>query len=461
MTRREAVLSALGIFVVAVVVRAVMAAGTPFPAQDAAYYVGVARNLVEGRGLVTDAIWSYTTPPLVFPRPAFEVWLPLPALLFALPLAIAGAGLQAPVDLETATRAAQVVTVLLGSLLPVLAWRVAADVAQERALPADRARTLALGTGFAAAVYLPLVLHGVQPDSTTLFGVFALSVCLLATRVLRDPRGARLLDPRLLAMGVLLGLTALTRNEAAYLALIWAWLAWRRHGLPRMERLRLIGVVAVVSLLVFAPWMLRNEAVFGSPLPGQAVLNALSVKPADIFAWSDPPTLERYVQQSAADLVAVRFEGMAHNLFKVLLLLGIPLSIVGLVALPWQARDRALRPLALLALATFLVTSLVFPVSTQWGTFLHAAAPVHVLLLVSALGGIDATLAALARRMGWMKPVTWVGGVMAVGAAALFTAALLPATFAQARDDARRFELVSGALAEPGGGCGGWRAGDH
>ena len=36
-----------------------------------------ARNLLEGRGLVSDALWSFQTPPLVFPRPAFEVWLPL------------------------------------------------------------------------------------------------------------------------------------------------------------------------------------------------------------------------------------------------------------------------------------------------------------------------------------------------------------------------------------------------
>ena len=55
-------------------------------------------------------------------------------------------------------RASQVVTVLLGSLLAVLAWRLAADVAAERGLPAGRARTLAVGTGLTAAVYLPLVL---------------------------------------------------------------------------------------------------------------------------------------------------------------------------------------------------------------------------------------------------------------------------------------------------------------
>src|SRR4029079_6372027 len=79
MSRREAWLTALGIFGISLVVRAFFAAQIVFPKpEDTAYYVGVARNLVEGRGLVSDAIWSYQTTPLVFPRPAFEVWLPLP-----------------------------------------------------------------------------------------------------------------------------------------------------------------------------------------------------------------------------------------------------------------------------------------------------------------------------------------------------------------------------------------------
>ena len=124
MSPREAWLSALAVFAVALVVRIVAASMIDFPKpEDTAYYVGVARNLVEGRGLVSDAIWSYGTPPLVFPRPAFEVWLPLPTFLFAVPLALTGA--QAPIALETAMRASQVVTVLLGSLLAVLAWRLA------------------------------------------------------------------------------------------------------------------------------------------------------------------------------------------------------------------------------------------------------------------------------------------------------------------------------------------------
>ncbi len=437
MSRREAWLTALGIFAIAAIVRAVAAAGTVFPRpEDSAYYVGVARNLAEGRGLVSDALWSYGTPPLVFPRPAFEVWLPLPSLLAAVPTALFGG--PAPIPLLNALRSAQLVTVILGAILAVLAWRLAADVAEERHLPRGRARVLAIGAGLTTAAYLPLILHSVEPDSTILFGVLALGACLIGARVLRDPRGARPADPRLISLGLLLGLAALTRNEAAWLALAWAWLAWRATGATRAERMRMVGVVAVAALAVFAPWALRDWQAFGSPLPGQAASNALSVTGFDIFAWQDPPTISRYLAVGPAALVGMRIDGIVHNLVSVLLLLGVPVSGIGLLALPWQARDRALRPLVLLAAATFLITSLLFPVATTWGTFLHAAAPVHVLLIISALAALDAALARLAARMGWERPVAWLGALLAVGWSVLFSVALLPAPAPTRRARRRR-----------------------
>lgn len=445
MSRREAWLTALGIFAVAVVVRAAAAQATVFPRpEDSAYYVGVARNLAEGRGLVSDAMWSYGTPPLVFPRPAFEVWLPLPSLLFAVPMALFGG--PAPIALLDALRSAQLVTGFLGAVLAVLAWRLAADVAEERRLPPGRARVLAVGTGLTTAVYLPLILHSVEPDSTILFGVLVVAACLVATRVLRDPRGARPLDPRLLALGALLGLAALTRNEAIWLALVWAWLTWRLDGAARAVRRRLVGVVAVVAIVVFAPWAIRDWAVFGSPLPGQAASNALSVTGFDIFAWQDPPTVARYLAVGPGALFGMRVDGFAHNLVSVLLLLGVPVSVIGLAALPWQARDRALRPLVLVALITFAVTSLVFPVATTWGTFLHAAVPVHVLLIISALGATDALLARLAARMGWVRPVAWLGAMLAVGWSVLFSAALLPSAGTATRDTARTYRVLAQQL---------------
>ena len=110
MSRRELWLSVVLVGLVALVMRVVAASFVPFPIpEDTAYYYGVARNLVEGRGLVSDAAWSFQTPPLALPPlAAFEVWMPLPTLLAAIPMAIFG----------TDYRVAQIVPVVVGSLIP-------------------------------------------------------------------------------------------------------------------------------------------------------------------------------------------------------------------------------------------------------------------------------------------------------------------------------------------------------
>jgi hypothetical protein len=444
MSRRESLAFAVVVFVVALAVRAWAASLVPFPTpEDTAYYVSVARSVVERGlpdGLVSNALWSYQTPPLSFPRPAFEVWLPLPSFVAAVPMLV----------LAPTFAAAQWAPVVIGAVVPVLAMRLAADVALERGLAPGRARTLALGTGLTAAVYLPLVLHSALPDSTMPFAALALAACLLMPRIARDPRGARPANPGLLTLGVLLGLAALTRNEAIWLALTWVIVAWRVAGVTRTERLILIGVPAVVALLVFSPWAIRDWLVFGSPLPGQALTNALSVTGFDIFAWNDPPTLSRYLAVGGERLVEMRVEGLGHNLANVLLLLGIPVAPIGLLALPWQGRDRALRPVLIASLLTFLVTSLVFPVATTWGTFLHAAGPAHVLLVVSCLLALDAGIARLGRWRGWTRPVAWLGPALGVFGSALFLVVFVPAYGLDARKTETQFAAIERRMAAAG-----------
>ena len=225
MNRREIFLSAGLVFLIALVVRIVAASLVVFPQpEDTAYYVGVARNLLEGHGLTSDALWSYGTPPLSFPRPAFEVWLPLPTFLAAIPMAQFGATFPS----------AQLSSVVVGAIVPVLAWRLGADAATERRLSLSRTRVLALGAGLTSAVYLPLVLHSALPDSTMPFAALALAACLLMPRILRDAGRVRLTNPKVIALGVLIGLAALTRNEAAFLGLAWLVAVWRHAG-PRAQ----------------------------------------------------------------------------------------------------------------------------------------------------------------------------------------------------------------------------------
>jgi hypothetical protein len=466
-SRREAWLSAGAIFALALVIRAIAAAAIGFPVpEDTAYYAGVARNVVEGRGLISDALWSYQTQPLTVPRAAFEVWMPLPSLLAALPMAVAG----------TANwfRAAQVVSVLAGSALAVLAWRLGADVAAEMRLPVGRARTMSVGTGVVASLLGPLVMYSALPDSTALFAVLALTACLLMARIssgLGSGAEAAIPNRRLVALGALLGLAALTRSEAIWLGLAWLAIVWR--GLPsrtversptaataaradirsparRFERLRLVLVPGLVAALVFVPWAVRNWLTFGSPLPGQTLQNALYVNSFDVFAYRDQPSLAGYLAQGPASIIGMHLAGIGHNLLDVLIVPAFPIGLIGLLVLPRVWRLTSLRPLVLAALFTFTVTSLLFPVSTQSGTFLHAAGAVLVLLIVSCMAAFDALIAWVARLRHWIRPVAWLGPAFAIAAIFPLTGVTVSAISGQAGDVRSRDEALPAAMARAG-----------
>jgi hypothetical protein len=199
-----------------------------------------------------------------------------------------------------------------------------------------------------------------------------------------------------------------------------------------------------------APWLARNWLVFGSPLPGQAITNAWAVTGYEIFAWQDPATAAEYLALGPATWVQHRIDGFVHNLVNVLLVPGAPMAIIGLLALPWASRLRALRPLLVLALLTFLVATLVFPVQTRWGTFLHASVPAAVLLLVAGLAGLDEGLAWVGRRRGWTRPVAWLAPLFAVFGALLFMVPGVIAYGGQARGTEAAYTDLGRRMTEAG-----------
>ena len=99
------------LFSLALLVRLFLAARIVFPPlDDPSFYIQTARNLVAGRGLVIDVVWSQFVPFTSVTHPSHEFWMPLTTFLMAIFIRLFGDTLLV----------AQLPDVIAGALLPVL-----------------------------------------------------------------------------------------------------------------------------------------------------------------------------------------------------------------------------------------------------------------------------------------------------------------------------------------------------
>jgi len=402
---QSAAVVSIGLYTLAFVVRSLTMVAISFPlTEGSAYYVAVARNLAAGRGLAIDAIWSYATPPLVLPRPAFELWQPLASFVAAVPMTVLGSSFAM----------AQFGSLFVGALIAPLTWLVARDAAHRLELTERRTWFVSVGAGAVAAIAGPFLLAAAVPDSSMTFTVLAVAACLLMPAASGGDRRA------VLGLGIVLGLVYLTRFEAIWLGLTFVALlvltrpagaSWR----PAIDR---IAGVAATAALVAIPWWLRNFATFGSPFPGQIADNVFLTRNEQIYAYLDRPSLSGFLSQGLPTIVANVTAAFWHDFVDVLLVPAAPVVIVGgltLVVAAWRRRRLPAAtwtsPLVMLlasGVLTFVATSVLFPVATQWGTFEHAAGPLLVGLTVAAVLGADAFVAWLVRRRHWQRENGWM-----------------------------------------------------
>ena len=220
MSRRHLVLLAVGALA-ARLLYALVALRGYVPLTDAQHYHEIATAVAEGRGL------AHVFPTGIEHPTAFRP--PLWPLLLGGVYAVTGPSLGV----------AQVVTAVLGSLAVVgvalLAARLAGPVA-------------GLAAGVVAAVH-PVLVSGDTPPLSEPLGAVLLVGTLLAVS-----------ERRVLWTGLFAGALLLTRPsaQAALLALLVA--------LVVVWGLRRAVAVAVVAVLVSAPWLARNVVQLGSPV---------------------------------------------------------------------------------------------------------------------------------------------------------------------------------------------------
>ncbi len=443
-----------GLYLVALVVRLLAATEIPFPsAEPSAYYVGVAQNLVNGQGLVSDAIWSYATPSLEVPEAAFGLWLPMSTFISAAAMVVLG----------DAFWAAQVGGALLGSLVAPLAWAIGREAANTQGLDRRRGRAVAITAGLLAAVLSPLVVGSVVPESYMPFTVFVLLAALFVPRVIgvRDGHDD-VMPPSIVAglgLGMLLGLAYLSRQEVVWLGLTVLVmqarvLRWRPAGARSREAWQRLWPVFIGGLLVVVPWLTRNWLELGSPFPGQVVDNMVLIENEDIFAFSQPPSVAEYLAQGASTVLLNPLEAALDGLVNVLLLPPFPVGLAGVITIvamwraPFLRRPTALMALLVSGLLTFLTTVLLFPVATLWGTFMHASGPLLVGFAVVAAVGGDALLARISSIREWERPNVIVAPVALVSMALLMTGFQVMILSTQAEGRQARMEAVADSLAQ-------------
>lgn len=425
--------AAVGVLVIALV-RVPLSEGT-------SYYVDVAGNLVGGRGLVIDAIWSYATPPLTLPRPAFELWQPVASFFAAAGMALFGQTFSA----------AQLGFVLLGATLAPLAWLVARDTVGRLELDKRRSMTIEFGAAVLTALSAPLLLATGAPDSTIPFAVLGVAACLLMPRAVGGDRR------HVIALGLTLGLAYLTRMEAVWLGLAFV-IGSLLSGKSVARTLTTSGAVAATAALVALPWWARNLAVFGTPLPGQVTDNMFLTRNEQIFAYTDPPTLSGFLAQGPLTILANIGGALWHDAVNVLLVGAGPVAVVGLItvgaALAGRTRLARRGPLAMLLLSgviTFAATSVLFPVATLWGTFAHAAGPLHVGLIVAAVVGMDAFVARVRAWRSWPRSNSWLApAALALATLPITSLALVGAAHAAIKDAAHIQGFVGVLPTDPG-----------
>lgn len=208
------------------------------PDADADQYVQLSRSLAAGRGfgLIFPQMFHH---PTAFRPPLYPFLLTPSSWLFG-----------------HALWPGRLLSLVLGSLVVVLVGVVGAKVA---------GRTAGYVAAAVVALYPPLLAN----DTVTLTEPLALALVLGAVLLMDSQRW--------LWAGVLTGLLLLTRpNSFGVLAILAAW-CW-----VRLDLRRAIGL-ASASVLVFAPWIVRNQIQVGTWHPNTSdgfTLAAVYAKPA-------------------------------------------------------------------------------------------------------------------------------------------------------------------------------------
>ncbi len=424
--------TALALYLLALVGRLVLIALHPDPAYpDSYYYADVARSLVGGHGFNVDFVWIFAevggTIPAnpVLPIPSNAHWMPLASLVQVPFLAVFGLNAVA----------AALPFAFIGSLAAPLAWAIGRE--------AGATRLVAVGAGVLTAFPALSFPFMMQTDNFSLYQPLVAGALFLGARGLKGHARSFALA------GLLVGVATLARNDGVLaggvlgLAFLWdRWRAWRSGG-ARLPAIPLWSAVACAGLfvVVMAPWIARQLAVFGSISPSSASGKVLFIR--TIEEWNQitsPATLDHLLGMGIGPFLATRVGGLIAAMGIFTTLVGAGLLIPPMLVGAWRRRRSVdFGPFFAYAAGLFAFSAIVSAVHVPGGTFIHSAVALAPHGYVLALEGVAAGVGWIAiRRRAWNRDSAtrvFVGAAVAIGIiAAVFGTIVVDAGWNAKRD---------------------------
>ena len=350
--------------------------------MDADYYYAGGLRLATGSGLSEPFLWNYLDNPVGLPHPSNAYWMPLASLLAAV-------GMKFTNFINF--NGARLPFLLISAGIPPLTAALSYSFSQRK--------ESAVLAGLLAAVpafYLSYM------STTDTFGVYmflGVSWFLIAGKKIPFRILGLEGEAAPFLMGILAGFLHLARADG----IIWLFLSFvaviyqKRSGqnIEIKHRLRsyFVGFFLCLSgyLLVMGPWMLRNLAVFGTPLSpgGWRVLwltnyDELYSYPASLL------TPARWWASGWIEILRSQLWSLSQNLQSAFAVQGeiflAPLILLGL----WRCRNDSRISLGMLAwLLTLIMMTFVFPHAGWRGGFFHSGAAVQPLFWAVAPFGLD------------------------------------------------------------------------
>jgi 4-amino-4-deoxy-L-arabinose transferase-like glycosyltransferase len=350
------------LFVLALATHVVAALLVDYPPYgDPAYYQLVGEQLAAGHGFSVPVLWSFlevgghlpANP--ILPVPSNGHWMPLTSIVAAGSIAVCG-------DWLGPWRAGQLPMILIGAALVPFTYYVTRDLWGSR-FSGWIAALLMLSAG-------PLLVMAPLVDAFAVFGATGAAAIWSSIRAVRAARPG----PWLVLAGACVGLATLARVDglllAAAPATAWAvhrdWTSWP-------WRLGWGAASAAAGLVVLAPWLARDLAVFGSPFPSAGGHTLWITSYNQQFSISQDPSLASYLDWGAGNIIGSKVVAWGELVGRTAVLLG------GIYILPfgyglWRERRRAeLRPFIAYFAVMFVAMGAIFTFHAPKGAFYHSS----------------------------------------------------------------------------------------